>query len=335
MNQPAGTAQPPATGSGRRPLKPAYLILGDDLPKIETALRRLRGRISEESGTELNVDEFDARASSGSTVVNAANTLAFLGGTRLVLVLQAQAWGKADKESIVSYLRSPSPETCLALIGDKLPPSDVLRGAMAQHGEILEYSAPKEGQLPQWLIQEAARIRLNLGLPEARLLAQRCGDNQNILLRELEKLKSYVADQRVTADDVRLLSTRTIEASIFDLLDNLALGRGAETFRVAEELLVSGERVEVLFYRILRHFQNLSRVAALREAGLNRDAIQSELKMKAYPVRKLMEQSALLGPEGIARRLTVLAETDARMKGMGTLPAEMELQLCLGRLLAS
>jgi hypothetical protein len=47
----------------------------------------------------------------------------------------------------------------------------------------------------------------------------------------------------------------------------------------------------------------------------------------------LMEQSSLLGTDGISRRLAVLAATDARMKGMGTLPAEMELQLCLGRLL--
>ena len=56
--------------------------------------------------------------------------------------------------------------------------------------------------------------------------------------------------------------------------------------------------------------------------------------MKPYPVKKLMEQASLLGAEGIGSRLAVLAETDARMKGMGSLPAEMELHLCLGRLLA-
>jgi DNA polymerase III delta subunit len=88
-------------------------------------------------------------------------------------------------------------------------------------------------------------------------------------------------------------------------------------------------------YRILRHFQQLSRVAALRDAGYDRDAIQAEMKIKAFPARKLVEQAGRLGAEGIARRLAVLADTDARMKGMGTLPAEMELQLCLGRLLAA
>jgi hypothetical protein len=46
-----------------------------------------------------------------------------------------------------------------------------------------------------------------------------------------------------------------------------------------------------------------------------------------------MEQAALLGTEGVGRRLAILAESDARMKGMGTLPDDVELQLCLGRLM--
>ena len=55
---------------------------------------------------------------------------------------------------------------------------------------------PKRAQLPQWLVKEAReRLGMDLGLQEARLLVQRCGDNQNILLRELEKLQIY-ADER-------------------------------------------------------------------------------------------------------------------------------------------
>ncbi len=318
----------------RAPLKPAYLILGDDLPKVELALRRLKARIAEDSGTDLNIDEFDASTDGGARVVNAANTLAFLGGTRLVLVHEAQAWQKADKQIVAAYLASPAPDACLALVAEKLPPSDLLRTAMDKHGEVLEYHAPKEGQLPGWLVQQAAGMHLRLGLSEARLLVQRCGDNQSILLRELEKLKAYVESDPVMPEDIRLLAVATVEANIFDLLDALALGRGAEAFAALDELLAAGEEEGRLFYRILRNFQNLSRVAALREEGFSRDAVQSEMKMKPYPVRKLMEQAALLGPEGIARRLGVLADTDARMKGMGSVPSEMELQLCLGRLLA-
>ncbi len=331
-NGPSGASG--AGHSARAPLKPAYLILGDDLPKIELALRRLKARIVREAGSDLNIDEFDAAVDGAAQVVNAANTLAFLSGTRLVLVRGVQAWLKADKELVARYVAAPAPDACLALVTEKLPPSDVLRVAMEKHGEVLEYRAPKEGQLPSWLVQQAGGLQLRLGPNEARLLVQRCGDNQNLLLRELEKLKAYVGSDPVRSEDIRLLTGATIEASVFDLLDSLALGRGAEAFAALDELVAAGERVEVLFYRILRNFQNLSRVAALRETGMSLEAIQTELKMKAYPVRKLTEQAALLGPEGIARRLRVLAAADARMKGMGPLPAEMELQLCLGRLLA-
>jgi len=320
----------------RQPLKAAYLILGDDLPKVDQALKRLKARIVEESGSDINIDEFDASSDAAAQVVNAANTMAFLGGMRLVLVREVQAWLKPDKDAVAAYLRSPAPDACLTLVAEKLPASDPLRAAIKEHGETLEYLAPKEGQLPQWLVKEAgARLEMDLGYQEARLMVQRCGTNQAILLRELEKLELYADGRRVTADDIRLLATPTVEASIFDLLDSLALGRGSAAFSIADDLLGSGERTAVLFYRILRHFQHLSRVAAMRDEGMRQEAIQAELKMKAYPVRKLMEQSSLLGTDGISRRLAVLAETDARMKGMGTLPNEMELQLCLGRLLSA
>jgi DNA polymerase III subunit delta len=319
----------------RRPLRPAYLIVGDDLPKIEEALKRLKLRIVEESGSDLNISEFEAASDSGQEVVNAANTMAFLGGTRLVLVHHADAWQKADKETVAAYLASPAPDACLALVAEKLTPSDLLRTAMGKHGDVLEYLAPKESELPAWLAREAGRAGITLGVQHARYLVERCGDNQSILLKEVEKLDLYASGRRITDDDIRLLTTATVEASIFDLLDSLALGRGAAAFSAADELLSGGERHEVLFYRILRHFQSLSRVAALRDAGFDKEAIQAELKLKAFPARKLVEQAGRLGPEGIARRLAVLADTDARMKGMGTLPPEMELQLCLGRLLAA
>jgi len=318
-----------------QPLKPAYLIVGDDVPKITAALKRLKQRIVEESGSDLNISEFEAAESPGTEVVNAANTMAFLGGTRLVLVHHADAWAKADKEQVVAYLASPASDACLALVAEKLAPSDPLRAGTEKHGQVLEYLAPKEGELPAWLVREVARMGITLGLQQARHLVNRCGDNQSILLKEVEKLDLYAEGQRITDDDIRLLTTATVEASIFDLLDSLALGRGAAAFSAADELLSAGEDPMMLFRRILRHFQQLSRVAALRDAGYTREAIQSEMKLKAFPARKLAEQAALLGAEGIARRLAVLADTDPRMVGMGTLSGDMELQLCLGRLLAA
>lgn len=323
-----------AQRGGKQPLKAAYLILGDDHPKVETALRRLRLRIMEESGTELNIDEFTAARHSARDVVGAANTLAFLSGIRLVLVHDVEQWRKPDKDVVVAYLQSPAPDSCLALVGEKLPPSDPVRKAVAAIGDVLEYGAPRASELPAWVTKEATRLKGEIEPAAARALVQRVGDDQHLLLREVEKLVTYRGRAHVRVEDVELLSARTVEASIFDLVDAVASRRSAPAFAALEELYAAGERPTGLLFRVLRHFQHLNKSVALSEAGLSAADVQAELKMKPYPAKKIVQQSAAYDGRSIGRALGILTEADARMKGMGTLSAELELEVCLGRLLA-
>lgn len=318
----------------KQPLKAAYLILGDDHPKVEIALRRLRARIMEESGTELNIDEFVAGQHSARDVVGAANTLAFLSGIRLVLVHGVDQWRKADKDAIVAYLQSPAPDSCLALVGEKLPAADPVRKAVAAIGDVLEYGAPRGAELPGWVVKEAHRLKGEIEPAAARALVQRVGDDQHLLIRELEKLVTYCGRAHVRVEDVELLSARTVEASIFDLVDAVASRRAAPAFAAVEELYATGERPTGLLFRVLRHFQHLSKAVALREADMSAAEVQAELKMKPFPARKIVQQAAAYDSRSIGRALGILTDADARMKGMGTLPAELELQVCLGRLLA-
>ena len=320
--------------SQRGALRPAYLILGDDRPKVELALHRLRVRIVQESGTELNVDEFVAGHHSASEVVSAANTLAFLGGIRLVLVHEVDSWKKADKDILVAYLRSPAPDACMALVAEKLPPTDPLRKGVSGVGDVLEYNAPRSAQLPDWVVKQARLRGVSLALPEARLLLQRSGENQHLLLREIEKLGAYCGESQVTADDINMLATRTLEASIFDLVDAVVGGRPEAAFTAVEELFAAGEKPTGLFYRILRHYQHLDRAVAMREAGWAAPRIQGEIKMKPFAARKLMQQAQSYDAETMRRALGYLASTDAHLKGMGTLPPELEFELMLGRLLS-
>jgi len=320
--------------SQRGTLKPAYLILGDDRPKVELALHRLRERIVEESGTELNVDEFVASRHGAPEVVSAANTLAFLGGIRLVLVHGVDAWRKADKDVLVAYLRSPAPDACVALVAEKLPPTDPLRKGVSGVGDVLEYDAPRSAQLPDWVVKQASLRGVSMALPEARLLVQRSGENQHLLLREIEKLGAYCGESHVSADDINVLATRTLEASIFDLVDAVVGGRPAAAFSAVEELYAAGEKPTNLFYRVLRHYQHLDKAVAMREAGWAAPRIQGEIKMKPFAARKLMQQAQSYDSAAMRRALGHLASADAHLKGMGTLPPELEFELMLGRLLS-
>lgn len=323
-------------------LRPAYLILGDDAPKVELALKRLRARITSESGTELNIDEFHAQPGNAGQVVAAANTMAFLGGMRLVLVHGVQAWRKEDKDQIVGYLRSPAPDACLTLTADKLAAGDQLRKAVDSAGSVLEYRAPRREALPEWVQKQARGAGANLGPAAAKLLVRRVGEHQHLLLREIEKLAAYKDGEPVEPEDVELLSSRTLEASVFALTDALVAGRAGYAFAVLEELYASGEDASGLFYRVLWHYQKLAQAVALQAevksqgnpAKAQEEAIK-KLKVHPFAARKLWQQAQDASPEAVRRALGALTEADARMKGKSNLPADLEFELCLGEILGS
>jgi len=116
-------------------------------------------------------------------------------------------------------------------------------------------------------------------------------------------------------------------------VDALAAGRPAAAFTALRELTAAGEPPTLLFYRILWHFQRLTRVVALREEGFDQGAIQSELKLKPFPAKKLYTQAVAFSSGGMAQIMTMLADTDARMKGRSSLPPDLELELCVGGIL--
>ena len=67
------------------PLKPVYLIVGNDRPKVRRAVQRLRRRVIAESGSDINVAAFEVeKLTTGATlraVLDAADSPGFALGT--------------------------------------------------------------------------------------------------------------------------------------------------------------------------------------------------------------------------------------------------------------
>src|SRR5205085_1417626 len=122
-------------------LKPAYLITGTDRPKVVRAARRLRERIVDEA-TEL----LSALEVGGEEVAASCNALGlFATERRLVVVEHVEGWKTAELEPVVEYLKMPSPETVLALLGEGIKKDSALAKGVAKVGEVLVYDLPKRG----------------------------------------------------------------------------------------------------------------------------------------------------------------------------------------------
>ena len=228
------------------PLDPVYLIGGTDRPKVELAIRRLRARVRGEDGS---IEEFAARRGdddgeghSGEEATGACNALGLFGGTRLLVVQNAEVWGDdkkaaADLDALAAYLPAPAPDAVLALLTTDEVPAGRLRALAEAAGSVLAYDLPgREGQR-EWLRKQAARAGAELDGSALTRLLELAGDDMQALASEVEKLGLWSHGETITAERVDELCVLSADTPPWDLTDALGDRRPAEALRVLGRLL--------------------------------------------------------------------------------------------------
>src|SRR3954451_12386637 len=176
-------------------LKPAYLISGDDDPKIDAWRARVRRRAEDENGPGA-LETFDGASDPPDAVATALATLTFATGDRYLLADGIEAWKAGDLEPLERELAAIPEGTVLVLIARGKAPARLAKAVEKAGGEQREYSAPKPWQMPEWAAERAREEGLGLDQEAAKALVATVGPRQQRLAREIERL-AILAHPRV------------------------------------------------------------------------------------------------------------------------------------------
>lgn len=314
-------------------LKPVYLITGSDHAKVEAAARRLRERIVADAGTDINVDLFEALDHRAVSVIQAASTLPFGEGVRLVMVMNIGAWHKADKDALADFLSEPPGFACVALVGSGLRKNEALYKAVEAAGQVLTFDAPRPSDFPAWTREQAALRRLKLGNSEARRLVTLTGHDTQAIATELDKLSLYAGQGTVEMEDIEAVCWISPEVRIWDLTDALGARDRRRVFLSLEALLGEQTAPTSVFFSLARHLKYLVEVVAARERGEDPAQAAAALGLKPFPARKVVEQSQDFTAAGLRRAMMIFSDLDADMKGRSELRPDLALEVALARVL--
>jgi DNA polymerase III delta subunit len=310
-------------------LKPAYLIVGGDGPKIARALERLRARVGDD-----NVEVLSARESTGADAVAACNAMGlFAGGSgRLVLIRDAGAWKAGDVKVLAAYLESPSPETVVALTGE-VKSDSALAKAIAKHGEVLSYDISARA-LPRWVAEQFVRLGATAETDACTALLELVGDDADELVAEIDKLALWAGGETIGAREVQELVAGRAETSIFALTDAWGRRDVAAALGASEQLLDRSDRPrrdELLRLAglLANHVGRVRRCQALAEEGLRAREAAGRLKMHPFAAEKAFAQARNFSVEELRRATVQLATLDLALKGGSRLPGDLELQRTL------
>ena len=297
------------------PLKPAYVIWGEDRATIDRAVARLIARVEREGG--MPPERLVAEETPGGDVVAACEALSF-GGLRLVLVEGADAWKAADAAPLVSYLEAPNESSCLALTSAG-PLTPALHAAIVALGGELRYGPDpkaKRGERMKWLVDhfrsEVARAGGSVSPALARAVVERvmvdsadarkAGLTAMDLAREAEKLAAYADGEPVTAEMIAALVPAHPDAKVYELADAIGAADAPRTYDLLQDLATGDHPAPP----ILMQVQLANRFRALAQAqdlgpGASPDAVSAATGIKGFPARILAEQAQAM-PPGAARQ---------------------------------
>jgi DNA polymerase III subunit delta len=325
-------------------LKPAYVVSGDDRPKVEHALERLRARFDPEAVERLVVAGGDG--ASGVDVVAACNAGSLLGDARLVLVTEVDGrrgdWGRltggwkaADIQAVVDYLRSPAPGTVLCLVGEELKADSPLGKAVAKVGDVLAYDVGRN--VEGWIATRFRERGVEIERDACHVLTEIVGDDKLTLGLEIDKLATWADGEPLGVDEVRRLATPSREEAPWALTDAWGRRDLAASLTVMENELehrprAPREEAPRLSGQLAGHLAKLLAMKRLLDEGVQAKDAAARLGMKPFPAQKLAKQADGFTVEELRDASIRLARLDHALKGGSRLAPELELQLAIADL---
>jgi DNA polymerase-3 subunit delta len=310
-------------------LKPVYLIVGGDRPKIQRALRRLRDRIGDDS-TEL-LSALDASAEDAIAACN--SPVLFGSGQRLVVVDEVDRWKAADAKAIADYLAAPAPGSVLALVGEDTKKGSALAKACAKSGEVLVYDVSKR-RLPEWVAKQLTDRGVEVDPEACRLLVEIVGEDPEELATEVDKLAIWAGGERVGVREVEELAAGCAEIPGYELTDAWGRRDVHDALAACQTLLERSpdplsRAVPALVGLLVGHVGRVRSVQVLVEEGLSGREIAVRLKRHPFYVEKLVAQARNYSVDELRDAVVRLAALDHAVKGGSRLAVDLELERAL------
>lgn len=311
-----------------------YLFDGPEENIKAAALAALRKALLPEGLEELNESVMEAPAT--DALIAACETLPFLADKRLVIVREHPALARSEAdERLLDYVAHAADSCVLIfLVRGKADARKKLYKAIAKAGSVISFAPLTESELNSWIIKRFAALDKQCAPATASLLAFTVGTDTALLTGEIAKLASLCADRSgVTDEDVRQLATRSIECTVFEMVDAVVAGQEGRAFALMRDMLTAGEERLGILAMLLRQYRMLQHVKIMQYEKKSGPQIAEGLGVKGFAADRYVRQARSLSGAEVKQAVDICLNTEYKVKS-GQLNQEGALEATMLSLFA-
>jgi DNA polymerase-3 subunit delta len=308
------------------------MIVGDEELLVDRAIGDVVAA-ARAADPETEVVDLAPGALEPGRLVELTSPSLFGGGTVLVL-RSAQDLGKDLAAEVTAYAAHPADDISLVVVHHggakgkalldklgKLGARKVTCPKITKPSERIGFVRAEVRRARGIITEDAARSLLDAVGHDLRELASACGQ--------------LVADTDGKIDDTAVARYHRgrAEVSGFTVADRTMEGRHAEALEQLRWALATGVAPVLITSALAQGARSLAKVGGAPR-GLRGPGLAKELGMPPWKVDRVRAQLRGWSPEGVARALGVVAETDAQVKG-GAADAAYALEKAIGQIVAA
>lgn len=333
-------------------ISPVYLFYGEETYLRDRYLARFLALVPEEV-QDFNTDIVDSRDTEIEAIINMASTLPFMSERRLVVIKHADYF-KARRKSqganeeddkheileepeekgtpvdslILRYLESPPASTCLIFCTDSVDKKRRIYKMIEKKGQVVEFSTLKGHSLNEWIVQRARQLGKGIEPAAVAGLVTAVGGSLQHLSTELEKLACCSGQEKITAADVGQMVGKTVELSIFELVDAVGERNHQKAIKMAREMAFLGEPVIRILFMVARQFRLLMRVKGFQEQGYTGSQLAGKMQVHPFVTQKCIKQAKNFTLTELKSSMEKILAADADIKN-GRQEAILALELLI------
>ena len=294
----------------------AYLFEGVEENIKAATLQSLRKALLPEGMEELNESLMDAPET--SAIIAACETLPFLADKRLVVVREHPSLtGRADAdEKLLSYIPEvPDSAVLVFLCRGKADARKKLYTAIKKLGGIVTFAQMTDAELNSWIVKAFAELGKSVSPQTASVLAFTVGSDTALLRREIEKLAALTGERdTVTEEDVHQIATRSVECTVFEMVDAVVAGQTAKAFQLLRDMLTTGSDRLGILAMLLRQFRLMQHIKIMQYEKLSPADIKQRLGIAPFAADRCMRQAAGYTGGQVKRAVNICLNTEYQVK---------------------
>lgn len=205
-------------------LSPIYILTGDEPFYIDELANKFEHSLLDESEKDFNQTILYGRDIGIDDILVNAKQYPIMSDLRLVLVREAQDIDKKDWSKFDKYFDNPIKTSIIVICYKYKTIEKAFLKKVDKIGTVFESKKLYDNTIPQWTVNYAKTIGLNIQPQVSQLIADYLGNNLEKIANELSKLKLNVKDgEIITIEQIEKHIGISKDYNVFELQKALSI----------------------------------------------------------------------------------------------------------------